>query len=97
MEFKETMDRNWLVVELVPDLIVVHTGIQFGDTTIKGTRIPTDTAAFAFQDGNFAAWDMTEKQAFAAYCFEAGKQFNRNRKLRKRIGEAVAFGWSKEG
>lgn len=96
MDFKETMDRKWLVVELVPDLIVAHSAIRFGDTTIKGTRIPTDTAAFAFLEGNYGLWDMTEKQAFAAYCFEAGREYQRSRKLHKRIREAVKLGWSKE-
>lgn len=96
MEFKETMNGNWLIVELVPDLIVANSAIRFGGTTIKGTRIPTETAAWAYEDDNFASWPMTEKQAFAAYCFESGMKYARSRKLRKRIQDAVSFGWSKE-
>lgn len=95
MEFKEEKHGNWLVVELVPDLIVSNSAIRWGEPTIKGTRIPTDTAGWAYKDGNFADWDMTEQQAFAAYCFEIGIEYQRSRKLKKRITDAVSFGWSK--
>ena len=93
MNFREYKDRHWFVAELVPDFIEAHTARRFGDACIKGTRVPTDTAAFAWKDKDWDDYCITEQQAFAAYCFEAGYEYHRNRKLKQRIAEGVSEGW----
>lgn len=96
MKFNERMDGDWLVVELVPEVIEANTAIQFGEPTVCGSRITTQAAAWAWIDKN---WDdfggLTKEAAFAAHCFEAGRQYQRDRKLRKKIDEACSAGWEK--
>ena len=86
----EYRDGQWLVLELIPDLIVADSGIQGGEPTIKGTRMTTVTLAFAYENHEVQCYgDYSEQQAFAAYCFEAGREYQRNRKLRKRLLEST--------
>ncbi len=94
MKFTERHDGDWLVVEFIPSFIEAATNIQFGSPTIVGTRIPTYTAAGAWWNKEWDAYgSLTELQAFACACFEAGIEYHRNRKLRKRIDEACSHGW----
>lgn len=91
--FKEHQDDKWLVVELILGFIEAHSGRQFGTPTIEGTRIPTYTAAGAWENNECGAYGLTKQQAFAAFCFEVGREYQRNRKLRKRIADACHEGW----
>ena len=93
---KEHYEGKWLVVELVPDFIEAHSGRQFGSPTVKGTRIHTEVAAGAYINNECRDYKLKKANAFAALCFEAGREYQRSRALRKRINEAVTQGWQKE-
>ena len=98
---KEHKDGKWLIIELVPDFIEAHSGIQFGSPTVVGSRIHTEVAAGAYEHDGEQGWggmrhnypNLTKQRGFAALCFEAGREYQRNRKLRKRIKEACHEGW----
>ena len=86
-------DRFWLVVELVPDLLEAHSARKFGSPCVKDTRVPTTTAGFSWEEKSWDEYCISEKQAFAAYCFEAGCEWHKNRKLRKMVSDGVDNGW----
>lgn len=96
MNFAEHREKGYLIVTLVPDFIVVHTGIQSGEPTIVNTRIPTQTAALVYGEQGARyfqrAYELDDKFGFASFCFEAGREYQRNRKLRKHIDEALYAG-----
>lgn len=94
MNNNEHYEGDWLIVDLVPNFIQANTAIQFGSPTVIGGRVHTEVAAVAYQNKE---WDdygsLTEQQALIACAFEAGREYQRNRKLRKRIDEACQHGW----
>ena len=94
---KEYYDRQWLVVELIPGLIECHTAMQFGAPTITGSRIHTEVAAGAYENEEWNCYGngLDKDKAFVAMCFEAGREYQRSRKLRQRIDEACKKGWEK--
>lgn len=93
MKFQEHMDEQWLVVDLVPGLIEVHAGRSFGSPVIINRRVQTEVAAARYRDHDWRDVRIKKMQAFAAYCFEAGREYQRSRSLRKRIDKAVSAGW----
>lgn len=95
MVMKEYYDGDWLVVDIVPDFIEAHSARCFGSPTIKGTRVHTEVGAGAYINSEWRDYRIKKQQAFVAYVFEAGREFQRSRTLRKKIDDAVDFGWSK--
>ena len=93
MNFDEHMDREWLVITLVPGFIEVHTGVQFGTPTPIKTRVTTLAASGAWENQAFEDYEITEEMALVCRAFEVGREYQRNRKLRKRIDEACSAGW----
>ncbi len=85
-------DKEWHVFEFIPDLIVVHSGIQGGEPTIKGTRVPTWTASNAYQGNAWRNYRIKKEQSFAAFCFEAGIEYQ---KKKGKINKAVKESWDK--
>ena len=99
MTFEEHTDGKWLVVTLVPGFIEAHSGVQFGTPTPISTRITTPTGAGAWINKEWDAYGskknpFTEQQALVCYAFEVGREYQRNRKLRKKISDACAEGWA---
>ena len=92
---KEYDDKCWHVYELVPDIIVCHPGIMSGEPTIKGTRVSTNVAGMSYEEGNWRSYHLKREQAYAAMCFEAGREFHRSRSLQKLIDKAVREGYEK--
>ena len=100
MTFEEHMNGKWLVVTLVPGFIEAHSGVQFGTPTPINTRITTPTASGAWFHKEWDCYGspeqpLTEEQCLVCYAFEAGREYQRNRKLRKRLSDATADGWAK--
>jgi len=88
---KEYEDREWSVFEFIPDLIVVHSGVQAGEPTIKATRVPTCVASNAYRERDWRGYRIKKEQAFAAFCFEAGRDYEKNkRKINKAVNESWA-------
>ena len=85
---------------LVPGLVEASAAHQFGYPTMPGTRLPT-YAIWMWEyldkpgDMGYEIGFMTREKIIAAYAFEAGVQWQRSRKRRKRMGEAVADYWRK--
>ncbi len=86
----ERIENGYLVVELVPDIIEAHAGIREGDPVIAGTRISVEIAAITYTEKSWASWRgaLAEEQAKIAFAFEAGRNYQKNRKLRKRIEQS---------
>ncbi len=93
MQFEENMDGKWLTIILVPDFIEAHSGRQFGEPTMKQTRVTTRAGANAYDCEEWEDYKLTKEQALVAYAFEAGREYQHNRKLRKRIDDACHNGW----
>lgn len=89
---KEYDDEEWHVFEFVPDLIVVHCGIQGGSPTVKGTRVPTWTASGSYERNEYKAYHIKKGQAFASFCFEAGREYE---KKHIKINKVVNDNWDK--
>lgn len=86
---REYKEEEWCVFEFVPDIIIVHSGIHGGDPTIKNTRVCTYVAASSFLNFEWDDYHITERQAFAALCFEAGREYQRKRsKINKLVNES---------
>jgi len=92
---KESTDGIWRVFELVPDIIVAHPGVQAGEPTIKNTRVSTHVAGYSFEARTWRDYHIKKEQAFAAMCFEAGRQFPKSRSLQKKIDAALREGYEK--
>lgn len=94
------MDGDWLVDVLLPGFIEAHSARQFGSPCIAQSRVPAYI-------GLGWVWECVERpqmldaerfsreQAIALAAFQAGVDWQRSRKRRKRIGEAVHVGWEK--
>lgn len=93
MKFEEYDDGVWRIMELVSGYIVAHSGIHAGEPTIKGTRVSTWVADRNI-DKDWDNYGITELQAFAAYCFEAGRKFAK-RSVQKRLNQIVSESWEK--
>ena len=85
-------DGRWAVDTLVQGFIVAHAGIQCGEPTLIGTRIPAYAPwPWEIRDrpDELAESGLTREQAIALYSFQQGVEWQRDRKRRKRIEEAV--------
>ena len=85
-------DGRWAVDTLVPGFIVAYAGIQCGEPTLIGTRIPTYAIwPWEIRDSpeQLAESGLTREQVIALYSFQQGVKWQRDRKRRKRMEEAV--------
>ena len=92
------MDGKWLVDVLLPGFIVADSARQFGAPTLVGTRIPTYVGlGWVWEVLDRAEEEnLTREQIIALAAFEAGVEWQRSRKRRKRMAEAVDAGWAEE-
>lgn len=89
------MDGVWLVDTILPGFIEAHSGRQFGEPTVINDRYPCSAGwAWEYLDDPEKA-SMTREQIIAACAFEAGRDWQRSRKRRQRIQQAVHDGWEK--
>jgi len=89
-ELKQREDGH-LYDELVPGLIVADPRIQFGSPTIKGTRYPCYAMwlwDYVDKPEKLEEMGFTRQQVIAATAFQAGVDWQKNRKRRKRIKES---------
>ncbi len=90
LQYEDRADGKgyYAIDELVPGLIVAHSGIQSGAPTVKGTRLPT-TSTWVWEELDKADTPYTREQIIAAVAFQAGVGWQRSRKRRGRMWDAV--------
>lgn len=88
-------DGHWGIDDIVPNLIVANSAIMWGEPIIAGTRIPTSVIGNQPESAEDVADDYCTSPltVIAARCFEAGRDWQRSKKRRKRMANAVNYGW----
>lgn len=101
--FSESYDDDWLVMALIPGILIIRSDMQFGNPTIVGYRLSAnnvDLSRALYEERNQPEskqlWPgPSNEQRLAAYAFALGMEWQKSRKLRKRMQEAVQEGWRK--
>ena len=96
VNWPEHHDGDWLVIEILPGFLEAHAGRNFGKPTIVGHRLYAELglAQSVYEDEEDHPGPSKE-QRLALYAFSLGVAWQRSRKLRERMEQAVAAGWNK--
>lgn len=90
-------NERYVVDVLLPGFIEANSGIQFGEPCLIGTRIP-------FSVGLGWVWEeledpydkrLTREDVIALAAFQAGYEWHRSRKRRKKMEDAVSALWER--
>jgi len=92
------MDGKWLVDTILPGLLEAHAGLQFGAPCLVGTRTPTYVGLGwvweCYGNAHVAKVEgLSQIDVVALAAFDAGVQWQRSRKRRQRMKDAVTAGW----
>lgn len=94
LRYEATQDGvEYAIDELVPGFIWASAAHQFGEPVLVGTRLPAyATWLWEYVDKPelMESEHVSREQVIALYSFQMGVEWQRSRKRRKRMGDAVA-------